>query len=385
MQLENKILWDLNITETKYAYENIHMNNYVYVALMLYHNSAIPLNKFLKLNRNTPTYLYNFASKLLELSPYINNYSPEIVRANYLFRSYFLFSQLDNVKTLDLHKVIDLLSILSYISILSDKNDNILLWPYLIIRPYTKHIENTFNKITEKINIETFIPKIDKINNHEILLVKFVHTAVSTLITMSENKFNSTLISDAFINVEKNMFRLEREFKIVKNDNIKESFSTPTQQRWRNTLYLYGGRYFEIIKNYDKAYEWYTKGIAKIDLHKTFNYYLTDFKTTERLLSAYRVGKYINKDLLLLKDLIDNCIVKAFHNTANYAKKIIKFINDNPNVKLTRKNLENDKIKLQYSGESVREVFLIALLYNHIINDLDFKNINYQEYLENVD
>ncbi|MFW9901100.1 MAG: hypothetical protein ACFFDY_07400 [Candidatus Thorarchaeota archaeon] len=383
--LKDKIIWDLSIEEIEYVYSNLHMNNYVYVVAMNYHKSKYPTE--LKINikdDSIPDFLKFYTFKLFELIPYLNHYNPKIVLAQYLYRSYFLFEKLRYLRIEQLQDVVDLFSALAFIPIIAEKNLDILVWPHLIVRPVNEKILNTFHLLQEDFDIYDIIPeyKEKKELKNDLLILKFIHTSVTTLLTLAENDFDKRKIAETFLKVENKLFELEKRYGFVKVDNLKENFVIGTQLRWRTTLYLYGGRIFENMKEYQQAYSWYTKGIYTIKLYEHFPYYLTDFKITERLLCAYRTGEKLGKDTILLRDLINYCMLRGLQDTAEYSNQILNFIKSNPLVELNGKNLSNDKVNLQYSGESVREIYFICLFYNYIIKKIRFEDIDYSRYLK---
>jgi len=109
---------------------------------------------------------------------------------------------------------------------------------------------------------------------------------------------------------------------------------------------------------------------------------LTALKTCERLICAYRIlGN--NYDNTLFKDLIKHCLKKSFTNAAEYADVVLDYIRSTPNIDLSKERfiLKNNKYML-YGGEPSREIFLISLLYNNIILNVDYENIDYKKYLE---
>jgi hypothetical protein len=150
--------------------------------------------------------------------------------------------------------------------------------------------------------------------------------------------------------------------------------------RYRNTLYLYGGRFFEIRGENRKAFAWYTKDILSDKFLKQFGFYLTDLKTTERLVAAYRVPGN-EKKRRALKELIDKCYLQALLNSAKYGKKILTYLAEHPQQDLMAVKIGSEpNNKMLYMGEPSREVFLSALLYNWIVRGIAFTQIDYSRF-----
>lgn len=377
-----KTIWDLSLEEIEDVFANRHMNNYVYVAFKNYHLNTFPAGQPIKLNEDiVPAIMLEEAQNLCQLIPYIGTEDSFAVRTNYLFRSYFLFEKLREVDEVNLNQTIDFLAHMALFSTTIEKNDKILIWPYLIARPIDDNLERRFELLKQpEHNLNDFAGELlDKNLPNDQVLLKYIHTSVSTLLTLIENGLSDE-IGNAFNNVEKNMFRFEKELGFVKGENLSENFNHGTQIRWRGTLYLYGGNFFEQQQDYNKAYNWYLRGINTSKLLDHFTYYLTAFKAVERLICAYRVGEHLNVDQNLLYEFINAALIGAFEKTGVYAGKVLNFIRNNPDSDLKSKVLSNDETQLQYAGESVREVYLISLLYKTVVNKQKFEDLKYDDY-----
>ena len=71
---------------------------------------------------------------------------------------------------------------------------------------------------------------------------------------------------------------------------------------------------------------------------------------------------------------------RILKNAANYAHTIIEFIQSHPGVDLSLGRIpDNGRYKL-YAGEASRELFLLSLLYNNIINSVEYEDINYNKF-----
>lgn len=393
MNLKQKHVWDLNLNEIEYIYQKLHMNNYVYAALMTYHKSNPPLNKQIKLNkRSAPACLFENAQKMAELSPYLGNDDPQLVRIHYTYYAYELFSRFKHLKIQDIGQTIALMSALSYVPIIAEKNDNLLIWWNMVIRKKTQFIKDRYDSIKDKIDIDEFVklPYFENEKNQEEdlspidTLFEFIPRAVSSVIIMLENGLDLEQAATAFVNIEKNMIEYEQKHRVGNLKEFPKNVKHHGQTRYRNTLYLYGGTVFERMGRYEEAFSWYTKDLYFVDIYDTFGFYLTALKTCERLLCAYRVAAE-KKETTLFKSLIDHCFKKAFLNASDYAAVVLDYVRSTPGLDLSleRFDLGNNKYML-YAGEPSREIFLISLLYNKIINNEEYGEIGYSTYFDFV-
>lgn len=382
MDLSNKKIWDLNLKEIEYSYKNLHMNNYVYASLKTYHESNPPLNKIISLkNSMIPRCLQEYSKKLVELSPYLGNDDPRTIRINYTYYAFNLFTMLKYIKLEEVPVITEFLATMAYIPIIAEKNDNILLWSYEVTRKMDESNIMKFNLIKDKKNIDEILPFIilenenyEEIKNDPYIKIPtFVIRAATNIIIMSENNHNKEKITEAWENLESVM--IANEYTDDPKKMIKRG-----QLRYQNTLYLYGGDFFRRINEYERAFSWYTRGIYFNELpDQIFKFYLTDMKTTERLILAYSILQN-KKEKAFLKNLIDKCILQIFKNASEYSENILDFIGNNPGIDMSLARLpDGDKFRL-FSGEASREIFLISLLYNCFVNNIDFKNIQYDKF-----
>lgn len=390
VNLSNKTVWNLTVDEIEYIYTKLHMNNYVYAGLMTYHKSNPPLNKIVTLKKETvPECLHESTEKMIGLSAHLGNDDPTTVRVHYTYYAYCVYSALQHLSIMQIDRAVEFLSTLAYIPIIAEKNDSLLLWKNDVIRRKTAFIENRFNQITKKMVIDAFVnqPFFENDKNDDPplkpidKLFDFTPRIVSPVLTMIENGVSRQRALKAFQIAESKMVAFERKHGLGNNGSFPKNVKYVSQARYRNTLYLYGGNLLERMGRYDEAFDWYTKDLYYVDLYDTFGFYLTSLKTCERLLCALRVASS-RKEVGLLRDLIKNCIKKAFQNAADYAKVVLDYVHSTPNIDLTleRFNLKNKKYML-YGGEPSREVFLSCLLYNKIMHKVDYKNIPYDKYL----
>jgi len=390
MNIDKKMIWDLSLDEIEYIYRNLHMNHYVYAALKTYYTSSLPLNQSVCLRPNTiPSYLCTPVEKLLEFSSHIGKYDPSFVRADITYHTYHLYSVLHQTQLEDVPIIAQLLAACAYIVICSEKNDGLPLWNKPVIRQKNEHIDAVIEKLLEPvIDIENIgaMPlfknnKSDKMTSGDMAnLFKFIPRALFCIIVLMENGDDPQVIKQALLHTEQAMRNYE-------HDNGYSDINSPIrtryagQLRYRNTVYLYGGMFFEKQRWHNLALDWYLKDINVHDLPNFFGFYLTDMKTTERLMSAYPLTTD-NQIRNNLKNLIHLCLARIFQNAAKYSDEIIDYFKSNPsNDKRINSIISEGKRKL-YAGEASREVYFTSLLYNKFVLGIDYQDINYHHFFE---
>jgi len=389
MNLDGKMVWDLSLDEIEYVYRNLHMNHYVYAALKTYHTSSPPLNRPVSLRSNTiPPYLRAPLERLLEFSPYIGKYNPSFVRANITYHTYLLYSVLDQVQLENISLVAQLLAACAYLSIISEKNDNLPLWNKKVVRNKNEHIKAIIEKLLEPaVDVEEvdMMPLFSGGDNEKLLhghiknLFSFIPKAIFSLIVFMENGDDPKLIERALLNTEQAMRKYEHDYE--HSDTRSTKTRRAGQLRYRNTLYLYGGMFFEKQRMYDRAIDWYLKDINDPELpDSSFGFFLTDMKTTERLISAYPL--ITNKEIRSnLKDLIHRCLVRIAKGATKHSLTILDFLKSHPSTDLRDECFYLNGKRLLYAGEPSREVFFISLLYHKFVLGTDYHDIDYARFL----
>jgi hypothetical protein len=396
--LRDKDVWELTLDQIEHVYRHRHMNNYVYTGLLTYHRSRMPLNRVVRLRKErAPKCLHDGAENLLGLSPYLGNGDPHTVRINYTYYAFELLSMLDQVKLEELPTAVELLSALAYIPIVAEKNDNLPLWMNPVLRREDPVTQGVFESIAPEIDLKAFVQQplwtndtgiVDEKIDHEpsLLLYYFMPRAVQSILVMIENGVDSERAATAFRDVERNMLRFEREHGIGNAPELRRCGNIKSQSnlRYRNTLYLYGGNLFERMGRREEAFDWYTRDIYITNLPDIFWFYLTSLKTCERLLCALRVAPP-EKETVLLRDLIERSMHQALCSASPYARKVRQHIAENPHADLAAVRFFLDEAKTQdllYASEAAREVFLASLLYNRIVNDVPYRQIDYAKHLK---
>jgi len=396
--LRDKDVWELTLDQIEYIYRHRHMNNYVYAGLQTYHRSQMPLDRVVRLRKErVPECLHDGAENLLRLSPYLGNDDPRTVRINYTYHAFELLSMLEQVELEELPTVVELLSVLAYVPIVAEKNDNLPLWMNPAIRRRDRVKERVFEGIGPEIDLKAFIrqplwtgdtgvddEKVDEVPS--LLMYYFMPRAVQCILVMIENGVDSERAAAAFRDVERNMRRFERERGIGNAPALRRrgNLKYPTDLRYRNTLYLYGGNLFERMGRREEAFDWYTRDIYITNLPDIFGFYLTSLKTCERLLCALRVASP-DKETVLLRDLIERAMHQALRGASPHARRVREHIATNPDADLSAIRFfvhEGKTRDLLYAGEAAREAFLASLLYNHVVNGVPHGRIDYAKYLE---
>jgi hypothetical protein len=395
-ELKTKKIWDLTLDEIDCVYNNLHMNNFIYAALKMYHESNPPLNKIIKIKKEKiPECLYKYAEKLVNLSPYLGNDDARILRINYKYYAYNLFRMLKYVRDDEIPEVMSFFSSLAYIPIIVEKNDDFDLWKHEVVRELTEELKKQFKVLISNPDINDFLDIIWSDNNknkyndldkdREILVA--MKLSIQIIIAHCENNIDKKELVNAWENLENIMLLLEKDNDIDTNNEINRF-----QFRYRNSLYLYGGDFFRRITDYKKALEWYLKDI---ELEKKIKnsppICQTRMRTIERLLCAYIIGEKIKMDTKNIKDIIDDKLHVLFKYLSISNEELIDYINkldlDLSDERLIytkerKREKEKDGLIKRYVNESSREFFLLALLYNNIINKVDYKDIEYSKFLD---
>ena len=395
MNLEKKMVWDLSLEEIEYIYRHRHMNPYVYAALKTYHTSCPPLNRPVYLRPNTiPPYLRAITEKLLEFSPQIGHEDPSYVRAGITFYTYNLYTVLDQVQLEDVPLVVQLLSALAYLSICSEKNDKLPPWKYQPLWKY--QVIRVKDKTSDAIIEKLLKPKVDfkriaimppyggeardkHYYGDGAYMNVFMKNVMSSIIICMENGDDPLMIEVALLNAERAMRAYVQDFGLTLCENIQIVI------RCYNTLYFYGGTFFEKQGQYDRAVEWYLKDIYEPALPGLFDSrdHLKVLKIITRLISAYHL---ISSDQPMkrdLKNLIDRSFINSFTIMAAYAHRVFEAFQLHPESDVRKSNLvEADNKSLLYAGETSRDVYFCSLLYNKFVLGTDYGDIDYTRFFE---
>jgi hypothetical protein len=384
--ISGKKIWDLTLEEIEYAYRNLHINNYVYAALSLFHKSKIPFNKAIRIRKGRiPKPLHEPAEKITSLSRSLGNDDPRKVRIAYTYHAFRLFQSLRSIKPKDAGRISEFLATIAYIPITAEKNDGLNIWLHPVIRTPSVRINELFQSIRENIDFNSFFlrclypdEKIESFVNPAQAVFLFMR-AVQSIIVMCENGADPQALENAWDNLEANLRAFEESHGLAGKQH-EASVVNPGCIRYRNTLYLYGGDFFRRRGNVGKAFAWYTRDIFFNNITDFFKFYLTDMKTTERLLSAYALSKNGKPDKVL-RELIEKCMYTLFRNASKYADDMLNFISAHPEADLSLPRIPDGKRYRLYAGEASREPFLISLLYNRIVNDTRYEDMEYEKYL----
>jgi len=396
LNLEGKRVWDLDADELEYTYRTIHINNYVYAALSGYLAGGFPLNRIVRLRKGClPAAVEAAAQNFLELSPYLGNDDPALVRTNYVYRSYQLFKTFAGLEARRVRKVMAFLAHIAYIPIVAEKNDEFPLWFHPVVRKIDDRIRTIFNNVMENDRIVSQ-PDIWKFPNDSIeeiqrsdtlYVLSFVPRIAQSIIIMNENGFPTEQVQEAWLKLESHVRGFESEKGIGNTDDFVAGIKQAGQIRYRNTLYLYGGDFFRRQGQYKMAADWYLKEIFIDELPQLFGFYLTDMKTCERLLCAYKliteneIEGYGDQEKKSLRRLIDNCAYSILQHAAQYGDQVLVFVDEHPDVDLAKGRIESNGKVILYGGEASREPFLFALLYLNFVEKVPFRKIDYTRFL----
>ena len=398
MDLLNKYVWDLSLDEIEYVYKNRHMNHYVYAGLKTYYTSSPPLHRPVSLRTDmVPGYLCSAVEKLLILSPFVGKKDPAVLRTGITYLFYQLYHGLENVSLQDISTIVQLLAACAYLLLHSEKNDNMLLWNGPVVRNMTKYSRMVVKRLLmptvdiEAIcSLEPFSPTMAKrkrkneLPAHENdipILYQFMPKAMRSLIAYMENGKSPEMIEQALLNTEQAMVHYENNHTV----SLPPLYSEKKKLRYHNTLYLYGAMFFQRQGLYNRAVDWYLKHIDVYGLPYLFGNFLTDLKTTERLVSAFPLinDKKKQSDLM---NLIQRCMVTICHNISKHSQRVNAYYESHPTTDMRAVWLKNGKGKVKdtdilYAGEAAREILLFSLLYNKFVRGVDYKDIDYASFL----
>ena len=395
MDLGNKYVWDLSREEIEYVYRHRHMNNYVYAALQNYYTSSPPLNRPVSLRSGSiPSYLHASVTKLLKVSPLIGKYNPSIVRTAVTYYTYLLYTDLARVAREEIPVLAPFLGACAYLSIHSEKNDNLRLWNKPVVRSMSEESRVIMGQLlAPPIDIEQIcmLARLDigegkgrgKRERGGVgcrdpgNLFTFMPLVMISIITHMENGEEPQRIEQALLNTEQAMC----EYETGCTEPLPPLYAERNRLRYHNTLYLYGGMFFQRRGQHKAAVDWYLKHIEVPGLPELFGNFLTDLKTTERLICAYPLVDDTERQRSL-KDLIHRCLVRVCQNAAKHAKRVEDYYRMFPLSDMRSQAFEATGTRILYSGEASRELYLCALVYNKCVLGVDYGDINYATFFQ---
>jgi hypothetical protein len=296
---------------------------------------------------------------------------------------------LKNLEPTDLHHGIALLSALAYIPIVAEKNDGLLLWKQKIVREKTERVVAFYESLKAGRGVEELVRRPffssetaleGPVDPHKALF-SFTPRVAAALVTMIENGEDPRAVAGAFRSAAGAVREHEDRHGLYDPRRFRWNVKFSTQTRYRNTLFLYMGNHFERMGLEEEAFDAYVRDLYKVDICDSLGFYLTAMKTCERLICAYRTSPP-EKERILFRGLIDRCILMAFHRAAEYAGIVLDYIRSTPGLDLTQERFTfEDGTYMLYGGEPSREVFLISLLYQKVVQGVDFGDIDYSRYL----
>ena len=393
MDLKGRGVWDLSVDEVEWARAHIQLNNYVYAALKIAHSSAPPLDRVVRLREGAaPEPLRGPAAEIASLAAYLGNADPRVVRVNSVYHAFQLLAQLGRVRAADIPAALELLAALAHVVVLAESNDAFPLWFAPVVRPADARVRDVFARILGCEDVRAHeeswlmhgeepdtLPDPDRDAIPYALM--FVPSLAQCIIVMDENGVEAGDIGRAWACLESLVLRFEREHGLSDGESGGPgSVRDANQIRYRNTLYLYGGDFLRRQGRAQEAWDWYTRGILFRELPSFFGFYLTDMKTTERLLCASGLPGDEGRRTAV-RDLIPLCVARVFAHAADYAGKLLAAIRRHPGLDLGQGRLNMDDRPWLYCGEASREPFLLALVWWHFFRGQPFEAIPYEKYL----
>jgi len=388
MTFEGKGVWDLSVDEIEYIYRTRHMNNYVYAALKTYHTSAPPLGRPVSLrSEGVPACLHAPVGRLLMLSPGIGAQDPTFVRVAVAYCTSLVYSALDRVELRDVSTVCQLLAVCAYLPIWSGKNDNERLWGKYVVRPRTEYADAVMEKLLEPaVDVEEVCrmpmgaretpPPVEP--GDLMNLFRFMPKVIRCIIGCMENGDDPQTIERALLHVEQAMVKYERDHGYSGAGYVGNA-KYPGQIRYRNTIYLYGGMFFQRQGRYDRAVAWYLKDIDIPGLPMLLRGFLTDLKTVERLVCGYSVlaEEQRRRDL---KERIHAALARTCQDAAAQGHRVLAYLKAHPETDMRITHSDNKTVPA-WAGEYCREGYLLSLLYNAMVLGTDYRDIDYARFL----
>lgn len=391
-------LWEMNEEQREHFARTRHMNGYSYAMHRMY--SAWSQSVFPDLSirhENVPSFLSDPLQKFATFSNALNSPNKSQTRIGVTLAAYEMFAIMDTIEKKDIDTVLQVLACVAYISIFSDKNDGYPFWGATLVRKISDQTNNVLEALINEMPVSEFVKQFAGIanipgefSNQPVWIIHFfIMNVMGVLIGAIENGLDGQSAAKVFIGMEKSMRDFERQYDIGSKNCFPGGICHHNQQRYRTTLYLYGGNHFERIGDWQKSFDWYTKDIYFFKLPRLLGnlQYLSIFRIAERFLSAHRLSRQTGIAAGGLVDILHDCIYTAFINMSESAREILNYISAHPEFDLGSYRINSsgnrdsgDIGEIHFAGEPIHEVFQFALMY-HYWTCTDSNEIPYKRFL----
>jgi hypothetical protein len=364
------------------------MNAYVHAGLLTLGTSAWPRSGPLHVAEAELSPRFAAAvDRALDLLPRITGaQTPHEDRVDLTRRLFELYRELPESRPAEIPRLMRLLAALAFLPLVAERNDGFALWWHPPVRPIEPAHSQLMTLMHGPFSYEDafrrFEPQATRrganLERPVSLLYVITIMLVQSIIVMMENGVASEETLQAFRNAETAMRDFEARYGLAGLEDVPLGLKNPEQLRYRNTLYLYGGNLLERAGRHEEAVSWYLREIDDhVDLPRSLGFYMTAFKTCERLLSAYRIDRRHPRVKATLLALIHKALVRSFDQTRNYSEDTLATVDAHPNLDLSQPKLELGNRTVLYAGEASREPLLIALLYRKMVQDVPYRDTDY--------
>lgn len=383
-RLKGKNLTDYSLEELEYIKENLHINNFVYyVRKYLLETGSRHQAYGTPASSRIPGSFIGSTEKIIEIFNTREGKKPsDLIRELSHFTHEFL-SGFKNVGETEISEVMNFLATLAPIHMIMEEEADLHIWNFKPIRDidpsYARIFYDLYHNDIDPRRISNYQwYRTDSLEDAEWRerdqneLMKFIQRCMQSVIAHMENGYEETSISKALKNLYDDYHRIEQEQDFANFDHLPVNYVI---QRPRNTLLLYGGQFFQRIGELETAYDWYTKDIMSEAFLGKLNYYMTDYKTAERLMMAYTIRPGVE-----VKNQMDEILRRALFNAALNSREIL-YLLENQTASIKGEDIFYRKGKMRnYMGQATREIFIMALMYRVLIENNQLTDTGYRHF-----
>jgi len=378
-------VWDLSSTQIEELRAFRHMNNYVHAGLVCVHQSRWPREGSWRVQEGLvrPELEAAVNEVLALVGVTASSDDPRRDRIRLTKRVFEMYRELGSPEAEEVPELMRVLASVAFLSLIVDRNDGFPLWWHRPVRVPESMERRVFAFVSKPFDLDAIIREFAKelmgrgAQLGDALSEVFVVTImiVQAIIVMVENGVFSELASAAYAHTERAIRRFERQHRLDGTPGVKLGTREIGQIRYRNTLYLYGGSLLERMGQHREARAWYLRDIDTPQLPDCLGFYLTAFKTCERLFSALRITAVEHRPPL--RELIDAAVHKSLLQTQRYAVEVLEIIDTHPNMDLSQPKQEVAGRSVFFAGEAAREPLLAALLYRRAMEGISYADTDY--------
>jgi hypothetical protein len=381
-------VWELTAEELRSLHETRHINAYVLAGLLTVKTSEWPKGGAFRLGAtDQPPSFTRAVDRVLEIVPDLDPpSSPKETRVELTHRLFELYRQLPDTSPARVPELMRLLAAIAFIPLVAERNDGFALWWHRPVRAIEPLHEQLYSMLAQPLDYVDVFRRFEQqatkrgasLEQPVSLLYVVTVLLVQAIIIMLENGADHEEAWNAFQNDERAMREHETRHELGGLADHPLGLRGADQLRYRNTMYLYGGNLLERMGRRREAVSWYLRDIDHhSDLPRSLGFYMTAFKTCERLLSAYAIDERHPRARASLLALIHRALARSFEQTRKYAEEALGIVAAHPGLDLSQPKLELGERTVLWAGEASREPLLVALLYRNKVEDVDFGTTDY--------